>query len=89
MTVEEVMEEKKEECEWKRGDECREKETFPSVCPVANLISLASPQDQIRLFCSGNTNNNRYTSTHTQLQTHALCYSTVQTCNALLHCSTM
>lgn len=32
-----------EGCEWKRGDERRGKEMFLSVCPVANLISLATP----------------------------------------------
>lgn len=51
--VEEVTEEsrrnkRKEEmgeegCEWKRGDEHRGKAMFLSVCPVANLISLATP----------------------------------------------
>lgn len=52
--VEEVTEEsrrrkkRKEEmgeegCEWKRGDERRGKAMFLSVCPVANLISLATP----------------------------------------------
>lgn len=36
----EEMEE--EGCEWKGGDEYTEKGMFPSVCPVANLISLAT-----------------------------------------------
>ena len=35
------------------GDERGEEEMFPSACPVANLISLASATEQIRLLCAG------------------------------------
>lgn len=49
------------------GDELRQDEAFPSVCPVANSISLAKASEQIRLLCSGNTHKTSHlsTSTHT------------------------